>query len=219
MASTVTVLGQQPPVNKAIVIGNPQLEMPAEGWDMLKEKLWLPHPYWLRRGAVRDAPGPEQGTFIVQDFRTVEWYGGYPVVEVVSKGIAYADGKDYKLECSGNISEDLSLANGDAVTGGTATIWREGYPRVTKLWVSLTPVNIFDHVKVPSVPPDTFGIGGAAWSIAWVSKTNWTASGWIGESRVPQRLPGSTAELVTDTWLFDPGYADRDGVPNGVIYL
>jgi hypothetical protein len=216
MSSTVTVLGRQPPTNEAILIGNAELEQPAEGWDTLKEKLWLPDPYWLRRGTLRDGPGPEQGIFIVQDMRTVEWYAGRPVVEVISRGIASEAGKDYKLECSGSLNEDISLASGVYLS---PTLWRLGYPRVTKLWVSLTTPAIYAHVGVASVPPDTFGIGGSGWAMSWIAEDNWLAAGWIGESRTPQQLPGSTACLVTDTWLFDVGYADRDGVVPGVIYL
>lgn len=214
----VTALGIQPPVDTAIIVGNQELEQPAEGWDTLKEKLWLPHPYWLKKGQVREyqGPGAEQGTFIVQDLRTVDWWAGRPVVEVISKGIAYADGKDYKIECSGGLNEDLSLASGAYLA---ATIWRLGYPRVTKYWVSLETPAILDHVGVASVPPVTFGLPATPWAIAWVSASSWTAAGWIGESRTPQRLPGSTACLVTDSWLYDLGYPDRDGVVPGIISL
>ena len=216
MAATNTILGVQPPINREILVGNPMIESPAVGWDTLVETLWLPHPYFIRRGDLREAPPPESGLFVVQDFRTVGWRAGKPLVEVISLGICQLDGKDYKLECSGSLSEDLSLSSGDYIS---PTIWRVGYPRVTKLWVSLTTPAVLSHVGIASVPPDTFGIGGSPWSIAWVSPTSWTASGWVGESRNPQQLPGSKACLVTDTWLYDPGYADRDGVPSGVIYL
>lgn len=216
MPATAYLIGRQLPSHEAVPIGTPDLELASEGWDTLKEKLWLPHPYLIKRGSVRDAPGPEQGTFIVQDMRTMDWWAGCPVVEVISKGIAFADGKDYKLEASGATSEDLGLANVDTLS---PTIWRLGYPRVTKLWVSLTTPAIYDHVRVASVPPDTFGIGSGPWSIAWVAPDNWVAAGWIGETRHLQQLPGSKACLVTDTWLYDPGNADRDGVRAGVIYL
>ena len=212
MPARTTILGTQPPVDRAIVIGNPKPEMPASGWDLLKETLWLPHPYFIRRGDVRDGPPPESGYFVVQDFNITDWRAGCPIVEVISLGIAQRDGKDFKLECTGGISEDFGLA-------ALLTIWRKSYTRVTKQWVSLTTPRIQDHVGVPSMPPDTFGIGGAPWAMAYVAPDNWAASGWIGENRTPQQLPGSTACLVSDTWLYDPGYGDRDGVPFGVIYL
>lgn len=210
----MTVLGTQPPTDREVLIGNPMLECPAEGWDTLRERLWLPHQFWLQRGTVREGPGPEGGTFIVQDFRTVEFWGGRPVVEVTSLGIATQDGKDYKLEASAGISEDFGLAQSPYFT-----IWRFGYPRVTKLWVSLTPPLLYDHIGVASAPPNTFGLPASAWSMAWVAADNWSAVGWIGETRNLQQLPGSHACLVTDTWLFDNGYTDRDGVPAGLIYL
>lgn len=216
MPAINTILGVQPPVDRAILIGNPKLEQPATGWDVLTEKLWVPHPYFLRRGDLRDGPPPESGLFVVQEMPVVEWRAGRPIVEVTSLGIACQDGKDYKIEGSGAINEDLSLASGEYLA---ATIWRLGYPRVTKTWVSLTTPAISDHVLVASVPPETFGWPATPWSIAWVSGSSWEASGWIGESRVPQQLPGSKACLVTDTWLYDPGYADRDGVVPGVIFL
>ncbi|MHB1079823.1 MAG: hypothetical protein ACYC67_10490 [Prosthecobacter sp.] len=202
----ITCLGRQPPVNEAVLIGNPEMEQPPEGWDTLKEKLWMPDPFFLRRGAIRDytGPGNEQGTFIVQDMRTVDWWAGRPVVEVISQGIAYADGKPYKLECSGGISEDLGLAS-------TASIWRKGYPRVTMMWVSLTTPDLTDHIGVPGMPPHLFGLASGNWSMAYVSDSDWVASGWIGENRSLQQLPGSLACLVTDTWIYDPGYLDRDG--------
>lgn len=212
MSARTIILGNQPPTDRAILVGNPKLEQPATGWDVLVEKLWLPHPYFLRRGDLRDGPGPETGLFIVQDFNIVEWRAGRPIVEVTSLGIACQDGKDYKLECTSGVSEDLGLAS-------TLTIWRKGYTRVSKLWVSMTTPGVADHVGIAYEPPYTFGLPGGAWSMAYVSEGNWTASGWIGENRTPQQLPGSKASLVTDTWLYDPGNADRDGVAPGVIYL
>ena len=215
--SPTLIIGTQRPVLEPVLVGNPALEQPPEGWDVLRERLWLPHPSFLPRGSVRQGPEPEGGIFIVQDLRTVEWQAGCPIVDVTSLGIAAADAeKAYKLECSGNLSEDLSLASGEYLT---ATIWRIGHPRVTKRWVSPTVPAVFEHVGVASVPPDTFGIGGGPWSIAWVAADNWAASGWMGESRVPVKLPGSDHCLVTDTWLYDPGYADRDGIAPGIIYL
>ena len=208
-------IGTQPPTDREIRIGCAQLEQPASGWDVLREMLWLPHPFFVPRGSVREGPGPEGGTFIVQDHRVVDYKGGRPVVEITSLGIATQDGKDYKIEGSGGLSEDLSLASGLYLT---PTIWRAGYPRVTKLWVSLTTPAINDHVFVPYTPPETFGLPTGGWSIAWVSATNWAAIGWMGETRSLQKLPGSPACLVSDTWLYDPGYADRDGIAPGIIY-
>lgn len=214
--SFTRVIGIQPPTDRAIQIECPLLEQPATGWDVLVEKFWVPNEYWFKRGDIREGSKPENGTFIVQDSRVIAWKAGRPIVEVTSFGIALSDGKDFKLECSSSISEDLSLASGAYLS---PTIWRASYPRVTKLWVSLTTPAVFDHVLVASLPPDTFGLPAVTWGIAWVSPTSWTASGWMGESRIPQQLPGSKACLVTDTWVYDPGYADRDGVPAGVIYL
>lgn len=216
MAAINTILGNQPPVDREVLIGNAELEMPATGWDVLKETLWLPHPYFIKRGDLRDGPAPESGLFVVQDLAIKGWKAGRPIMEVISLGIAQRDGKDYKIEGSSSLSEDLSLASGLYLS---ATIWRVGYPRVTKLWVSPTTPALSDHVGVAYAPPETFGYGNGAWEIAWTSASNWTAAGWIGESRNPQQLPGSKACLVTDTWLLDLGYADRDGVPAGVIYL
>ena len=207
MSKQVTILGRQPPTDSAILVGNADVEMPAEGWDVLKEKLWLPHPYFIRRGEVRFGPSPEGGSFIVQDFRTVEWYAGKPVVEVLSYGIAAVDGKDYKLEFSGQVGEDLGLMRSSLYR----SIWRIGYPRVTKLWVSLEPVNAFDHIGFAGLPPDTFGLPAVAWQSSYVADDNWTASGWMGEGRNVRQLPGATASLITDSWLYDPGYNDRDG--------
>lgn len=209
-------LGTQPPTDQEVPIGRPVLERPADGWDVLREKLWLPHEFWIQRGAVREGPGPEGGFFIAQDFRTVEWLGGRPVVEVTSLGIATQGDKDYKIEASDSLSEDLSLASGTYLS---PTIWRVGYSRVTKLWVSLTTPALSDHVGVAYTPPETFGLPSGGWNIAWVSATNWEAVGWIGESRTPQKLPGSPACLVTDTWIYDNGYSDRDGIAPGIIYL
>jgi hypothetical protein len=201
-------IGLQPPTDHEIRIGCPLLEQPSSGWDVLRETLWLPHPFWLLRGSIRDGPTPEGGTFIAQDFRIMDWKGGRPIVEVTSLGIAAQDGKDYKIECSAGIAEDLTLASNP----GYSSVWRLSYPRVTKLWVSLTTPDIYDHVGVPSVPPETFGIGGSAWALTYVAPDNWSAIGWIGENRNPQKLPGAAACLVADTWLYDPGYDDRDGV-------
>lgn len=214
MPAITTILGNQPPTDREIRIGNPKLELPTTGWDVLKETLWLPHPFFIRRGDLRDGPPPESGLFIVQDFNITEWRAGRPIVEVISYGIATQDGKDYKLECTSGITEDLGLA-----ASTNTTIWRKGYTRVTKQWVSLTTPDVADHVNVPYEPPELFGLPGGAWSMAYVADDNWTAAGWIGENRTPQQLPGSKACLVTDTWLFDPGNADRDGVGLGPIYL
>lgn len=205
MSLFTRVIGQQPPTDREIRIGCPQLEQPSVGWDTLRELLWLPHDFWLRRGQERDGPGPEGGRFIIQDLKTVDYKAGRPIVEVTSLGIATQDGKDYKVSCNAGVSEDLSL-----MVPITYTVWRKRYPVVTKLWVSLVPVNIYDHVNVPSLPPDTFGIGGAAWSYAYVSASSWVANGWIGSDRAVDKLPGSSASLITDSWIYDPG-EDRDG--------
>jgi len=203
---STTILGQQPPTDDSVVLGTPQLDMPATGWDTLTERLWLPHPFWIPRGSLRDGPGPEGGLFVVQDMRVTEWLAGRPVVVLTSVGIAVQGERDYKLECTGaGVGEDLSL-----MAPSTYTIWRKSYPRVSKLWVSLTTPSVYDHVGVPSVPPFTFGIGGANWSAIYVAENNWSASGWMGEARNITRLPGSTACLVTDSWVYDPG-EDRDG--------
>lgn len=174
----------------------------------------MPHEYWLKRGDTRDAPAPETGLFYVQDIRVEGYKAGRPVIVVTSMGIAFADGKDYKIECSSGLSEDFSM-----ITAGYSTIWRKGYPRVTKLWVSNSTPGVMAHVGVSSVPPETFGLPATPWIISIVSDTNWSAIGWIGESRVPQKLVGCDACLVTDTWIYDLGYSDRDGVPAGIIYL
>lgn len=208
MPAPIVILGQPPPSDSEIKVGYPMLEQPASGWDVLKETLWLPHPYFIPRGSLRTGPGPEGGTFIAQDFRIQAWHAGCPLVEVTSLGIATVAGKDYRLEFNAGMSEDLTLASNVSY----ASVWRLSYPKVTKLWVSLTTPNAYDHVGVPSVPPDTFGIAATPWSLTYVAADNWHAQGWIGESRSPQQLPGSTACLVTDTWLYDPGYDDRDGV-------
>jgi len=198
------VIGRQPPTDREIPIGNAMLEQPADGFDQLREKLWLPHEFWVPRGSLRDGPAPEGGLFIVQDLRTVDWWAGKPVVEVTSLGIAAQGGKDFKMSGGASVNEDLSLMP------VTFTIWRKTYPRVQKRWVSLTTPAIYDHVNVGSVPPETFGIGGAAWSSVYIAPDNWAASGWMGESREIDKLPGSPACLVTDTWVYDPG-EDRDG--------
>jgi len=198
-------IGRQPPTDREVSVGRHVLESPAEGWDTLKERLWLPHEFWIPKGSVREGPPPEGGLFIVQDLRTVEWWGGRPVVEVFSLGIATQGGKDFKVSGGASVNEDLSL-----MVNPTFTIWRKTYPRVLKRWVSLSTPSIYAHVGVPSVPPETFGIGGAAWSSAWIADDNWGASGWMGDDRQLDRLPGSPACLVTDSWIYDPG-EDRDG--------
>lgn len=204
--SFIIAIGQQPPDDREILIGTPKLEQPATGWDTLHETLCLPHPFWLRKGMERDGPGPEGGRFWVQDMNVVEWRAGRPVVEVVSLGLATQDGKDYKLECSATVSEDMTLT-----VNAPHNLWRTQYVRVSKQWVSPGPVSVLDHVNVPSLPPDTFGLPAATWAMSWIAEDNWNASGWIGESRNPQKLVGCDACLVTDTWLYDPGYMDRDG--------
>lgn len=214
MPAPITILGTAPPTASAIAVAMPMVESPASGWDTMTERLWLPHPYYIARGATRT--GPEGGTFIVQEMRTVEWRGNRPIVELTSLGIAEVGGKDYKCECSGGLGEDLSLASGIYLS---PTIWRVGYYRVTKLWVSLTTPAVGAHVGLNYDPPERFGLPSGGWSIAWAAADNWAAIGWVGETRNVQQLPGSVASLVTDTWLFDPGYLDRDGVAPGIIYL
>lgn len=206
MSASVTILGMQPPTDREIPIGNYDLELPSTGWDTLRERLWLPHPFWVKKGDVREGPEPEGGSFIVQDLRVVDWRAGKPILEVVSLGVATQAGKDFKVSLgNAGVSEDLSL-----MVNPTFTIWRKSYPRVTKLWVSMTTPSVYDHAGVGSVPPETFGLGGAAWSSIWLADNNWAASGWMGEDRQIDKLPGSTACLVTDTWVLDPG-EDRDG--------
>ena len=207
------LLGLTPPnaPERAIRIGCPLVEQPAQGWDILRETLWVPRRNYLPKGTPRQPPEGAEGLFVVQDERTVEYRGGFPVIELISLGLA--DGKPAKWTASAAAAEDLSLINANYYSAPW-TIWRQSYPRVTKMWIAHQPPNVLDHVSVPSVPEQTFGLPATAWELSpWVLSPAgdlWQASGWVGESRNVDTLPGAEMSLVVDTWLYDPGYVDRN---------
>lgn len=205
MPTTATILGTYPD-STPIRIGCPQVEEPAVGWDILRETLWMPSRNALPRGTARSYDG---GTFYVQDCKVIEYRAGFPVCEVTSYGWANAT-KDAKWSATANVSEDLALLNPEYIfIGSQITVWRWSFPRVIKSYLSATIPSIPAHIGVPMAPDLTFGLAAQPWFISAFG-TGWTASGWVGESRVPDVLPGTDKCLVTDSWIFDPGYLDRN---------
>jgi len=201
----MTIIGTQRPEGLELIpVGCPQAESLATGWDILREEFWAGSINAIQRGQTRTF---EDGTYIVQDIRVGEYRAGKPMLEVTSLGIA-GGYKDYKIFASGMVAEDTSLAY------ATSDIWRNTNPRVTKLWLSTTVPSIVAHVGIPSVPPILFGYPGDAWSFLPIITDSvvvgWDADGWVGESRTPDLLPGSTYCMVTDVWIYDMGYTDRD---------
>jgi hypothetical protein len=205
MPTPTTILGTYPDATP-IRIGCPVVDEPAMGWDTLRETLWMPSRTALARGAVRSYDG---GTFYVQDLKVVEYRAGFPVMEVVSMGWAN-ETKAAKWDATANVAEDLSLLNPEYVfLGSQITVWRWSFPRVIKQYISNAVPSIPAHIGVPSVPDYLFGLPGQQWAIGALG-TGWVASGWVGESRVPSLLPGTEVCLVTDSWIYDPGYLDRN---------
>lgn len=204
MPST-TILGTYPDATP-IRIGCPVVDEPAMGWDTLRETLWMPSRTALARGAVRSYDG---GTFYVQDLKVIEYRAGFPVMEVVSMGWAN-ETKAAKWDATANVAEDLNLLNPEYVfLGSQITVWRWSFPRVIKQYLANAVPSIPSHIGVPSVPDYLFGLPGQQWAISALGN-GWQASGWVGESRVPSLLPGTEKCLVTDSWIYDPGYLDRN---------
>ena len=211
--SRVTLIGNLD-LSQPVSWGCPRVDEPPDGWDTLTEMLWLPDPGFLAKGTERPAPAGLAGRFWVQDFRVLDWYAGRPLCEVVSYGLA--NNKPEKWTGQGLVNEDPTL-----VFGVWATVFRWQMPRVTKRWISLTTPLLTDHVGVAYVPVRTitspsspspavaYGAPEFPWTLVQAGK-EWTATGWIGESRVNEQLVGADACLVTDTWLFDPGYDRTD---------
>lgn len=206
MPATTTILGNYPD-STPIRIGCPQVEEPATGWDVLRETLWMPSRNALPRGTVRLYDG---GKYYVQDCKVIDYRGGFPVCEVTSMGWAN-ETKEAKWSATGNVAEDLGLLNPEYIfIGSIITIWRQSFPRVIKQYLSDSIPSLPAHIGVPWPPDQTFGLPPQAWYITPYGTNGWYASGWVGESRVPELLPGTSAALITDSWIYDPGYFDRN---------
>jgi hypothetical protein len=205
MPAATTILGAYPDATP-IRIGCPVVEEPSMGWDSLRETLWMPSRTALPRGTVRSYDG---GTYYVQESRVVEYRAGYPVMEVTSLGWANAS-KEAKWDATANVAEDLTLLNPEYVfIGSTITVWRWSFPRVIKQYLSTSIPSIPAHIGASLVPELTFGLAAQPWFISALGN-GWQAFGWVGESRVPSVLPGTSVCMVTDSWIYDPGYLDRN---------
>lgn len=203
------LLGITPPnegEGRAIRLGCPTYESPAVGWDFMREELWVPRAHFIPRGTQRLPPAGAEGLFVAQEERILRYLAGFPVIELISIGLA--DGKPAKWSSSAAVAEDLQLLN--MTYYSPSTIWRQTYPRVTKLWIAHQPPDLLAHCGVPSVPEETFGQPRTPWSLYPAGGIAWNASGWVGESRNNDVLPGAQLTLVVDTWLYDPGYLDRN---------
>lgn len=197
-----TFIGRAPPN----VTGQPQRlrfpvkQTPAEGWDLLTERLWVPYSPFFTKGAARtDHEG--QGAFFVQDETVVEYYAGLPVIELVSRGIADVNNKPYKSAFHG-----ATLV--DADSNYSSTWWKPDHARVEIWGVSLTQPSVF-LPSTPLVPPVTYGLPETPWSrvnvaVITVDGTpEWRGQGWLLEDRQIDTLPGGGAHLYHDTYAYD----------------
>lgn len=196
MPAPITLIGNLD-LSQPIAWGCPKIAEPPDGWDTMTEMLWLPDPGFLAKGTQRPTPAGLAGKFWVQDVRVMDWHAGRPLAEVVSHGLA--NNKPAKWSAQGIISEDTSLV------WTASTIYRAQAPRVTKRWISEIQPALFEHVGVYYAPEETFGLPATSFNLSG-AYPDWTAIGWLGESRNPDQLVGAKTCLVTDVWIYDVGY-------------
>lgn len=207
-----TYIGTPPPnlTGQPARLRLPVPQTPAEGFDTLTERLWVPFSPFFAKGTLRhDAEG--RGSYYVQDETVVDWQGGCPVVELVSRGLSDM-AKAYKTAYRGPTLLDPNSPQ-------SATWWKPDHARVIVWGVTLTkPVTHYQ--SLPLVPPETYGLPEQPWTrvnigIVGAGATPvWRGNGWLLEDRQVDSLPGGGAHLFTDTYLYDFLLLDPDA-PEG----
>lgn len=160
------------------VLAVPSVDTDSGGWDTMRETLLVPYTPFFKAGERRDHmldPRAQPFARMVAQFeRTVGSFGGYPIVELTSLGLARE--KPWKCVNTGDTQGTI----GSGVT--------RNLPTVTCFWFSTELEGTKLIVPFPAVPPETFG-----W--AALSGNSGGGQGWYIIKRDVDPLP-----VITGTW-------------------
>lgn len=173
-------------------LSKPVVETSPTGWDIMRERLWVPYsPFFAageRRDHMLDARAQPFAHMLAQEERVVDFKGGFPVVELLSLG--FAREKPWTIQTTHDSQGEVGSAGG--VT--------RNLPTFTLTWFSESLADTKTVIPSPAVPPETFGWD--AYSITTGLPNN---VGFILIKRDVDPLPvinGSTPQAVTDAGGF-----------------
>ena len=159
----------------------PSVDTNAEGWDTMRETLWVPYSPYFTAGERRDhvlLPALNAAVMVVQNERVVGIKAGLPVIELTSMGLAQE--KPWKCVTTAD-------TQGTVGAGGVT----RNLPTVTCYWFSETLEGTKLYIPWPAVPPETFG-----WQAKALQSGIANPNGWIIVKRDVDPLPvicGATA--------------------------
>jgi hypothetical protein len=173
-----------------MVLERPKVDTLVEGWDVMRETLWVPHTPYFAKGERRDQvllPEIMGATLVVQDERQVGTKGGYPIIELTSLGLART--KPWKIVTDADTQGQIGAE------GVTRNI-----PTVTVYWFSSTLVDTKSAIPYPAVPPETFN-----WQAKGGTSGQENEEGWYLIGRTVEPLPIDTGRVSGAPW-FDTNY-------------
>lgn len=207
--SRVRIISRLPtPHDGAVMtLGRPEVDTSSDNWDVMRERLWVPHSPYFQAGDRRDhilQPQLMGARMMVQSERVVDILAGYPVIELTSLGLAQT--KPWKIVTDGDVQG--SIGTWDGVI--------RNLPTVTVYWFSDTLMDTKSMVPRPGVPPETFGWAASAGSggVGWylIGRTieplpvvtgSRAAQSGLTPFDTPNVLPRPTFCFVTDRYVYD----------------
>ncbi len=169
-----------------MTLEKPRVDTLVEGWDTMRETLWVPYTPYFAKGERRDhvlLPEILGAKLVVQDERQIGTRGGYPVIELTSLGLAR--NKPWKI-----------VTDADSQGQVAASSLTRNVPTVTVYWFSDTLVDTKSVIPYNAVPPETFN---------WQAKGGTTGEsnneGWYLIGRTIEPLPVDTGRVSGAPWL------------------
>jgi hypothetical protein len=175
-----------------MTLDKPKVDTLVEGWDIMRETLWVPYTPFFSKGARRDhilLPEILGAKLIVQDERQIGTRGGFPVIELTSLGLART--KPWKIVTDADSQGQV----------GSSNLLRN-IPTVTVYWFSDTLVDTKSVIPYNAVPPETFN-----WQAKGGNSGNSNNEGWYLIGRTVEPLPVNTGRASGAPWL-DPTFPD-----------
>lgn len=169
-----------------MTLERPRVDTLVEGWDTMRETLWVPFTPYFTKGERRDhvlLPEILGAKLVVQDERQIGTRGGFPVIELTSLGLART--KPWKI-----------VTDADSQGEVAASTLTRNVPTVTVYWFSETLVDTKSVIPYNAVPPETFN---------WQAKGGTTGEennqGWYLIGRTVEPLPIATGRVSGAPWL------------------
>lgn len=127
----------------------PVVETSPSGWDIMRERLWVPYSPYFAAGERRDMMLDERAQpfahMLAQEERVVDFKGGFPVIELLSLG--FAREKAWTIQTTQDSQGEVGSVGGVI----------RNLPTFTLTWFSETLEDTKTVIPSPAVPPETFG--------------------------------------------------------------